>query len=180
MALTTIDATPALVVIDLQKGIVALPTAHPVDDVVRNSAELAAAFRRHGFPVYSSTSTAVRPAAPRRRHAAATGPRTGPSSSGLDPQPDDLRVTKRTWGAFHGTTLDEQLRARGVTQVVLTGVATSAGVESTARAAHEHGYHVVLATDAMTDRSAEVHANSVERISRGSARPRRPPRSSPG
>ena len=51
MALTTIDATPALVVIDLQKGIVALPTAHPVDDVVRNSAELAAAFRRRGFPV---------------------------------------------------------------------------------------------------------------------------------
>ena len=50
------------------------------------------------------------------------------------------------------------------TQVVLTGVATSAGVESTARAAHEHGYHVVVATDAMTDRSAEVHANSVERI----------------
>ena len=37
MALTTIDATPALVVIDLQKGILALPTAHPVDDVVRIS-----------------------------------------------------------------------------------------------------------------------------------------------
>ena len=62
----------------------------------------------------------------------------------LDPQPDDLRITKRTWGAFHGTPLDEQLEARGVTQVVLTGVATSAGVESTARAAHEHGYHVVV------------------------------------
>ena len=73
-------------------------------------------------------------------------------------------MTKRTWGAFHGTTLDEQLRARGVTQVVVTGVSTSAGVESTARSAHEHGYHVVLATDAMTDTSGDAHANSVERI----------------
>ena len=165
MALTTIDATPALVVIDLQKGIVALPTAHPVDDVVRNSAELAAAFRRHGFPVVLVN---VDGGAPGRTEAA---PRGGDRPAdwaelvaGLDPQPGDLRVTKRTWGAFHGTTIDERLKARGVTQVVLTGVATSAGVESTARAAHEHGYHVVLATDAMTDRSAELHANSVERI----------------
>ena len=38
------------------------------------------------------------------------------------------------------------------------------GVESTARAAHEHGYHVTLATDAMADMSAETHRNSVERI----------------
>jgi nicotinamidase-related amidase len=82
----------------------------------------------------------------------------------LDAQPDDLRVTKQTWGAFHGTDLDAQLQAHGVTQVVVTGVATSAGVESTARAAHEHGYNVVLATDAMTDLSAEAHDNSVERI----------------
>ena len=73
-------------------------------------------------------------------------------------------VTKRNWGAFHGTDLDVQLRRRGVTQVVLTGIATSAGVESTARAAHEHGYHVTLVTDAMADRSQEVHAHSVDRI----------------
>jgi nicotinamidase-related amidase len=73
-------------------------------------------------------------------------------------------VTKRTWGAFHATDLDAQLHVHGVTQVVLTGVATSAGVESTARAAHEHGYNVVVITDAMTDASAEAHANSVERI----------------
>ncbi|HEX9353187.1 MAG TPA: isochorismatase family protein [Streptosporangiaceae bacterium] len=55
-------------------------------------------------------------------------------------------------------------RGRGVTQIVLTGVSTSGGVESTARAAHEHGYHVVLATDAMTDRDASAHDNSVQRI----------------
>jgi nicotinamidase-related amidase len=82
----------------------------------------------------------------------------------LDQQPDDLLVTKQTWGAFHRTPLDTLLRDRGVTQIVLTGVATSAGVESTARAAHEHGYHVVLATDAMADRDPGLHENSVRRI----------------
>ena len=78
--------------------------------------------------------------------------------------PEDIIVTKRNWGAFYGTDLDLQLRRRGVTQVVLAGIATSIGVESTARAAHEHGYHVTLATDAMTDLDAEAHRNSIERI----------------
>jgi nicotinamidase-related amidase len=78
--------------------------------------------------------------------------------------PGDITVTKRNWGAFHGTDLDVQLRRRGVTQIVLTGIATSIGVESTARAAHEHGYHVTLVTDAMSDLDAETHDNSVRRI----------------
>ena len=78
--------------------------------------------------------------------------------------PNDMVVTKRNWGAFHGTDLDVQLRRRGVTQIVLGGIATSMGVESTARAAHEHGYHVALATDAMADMSPEAHENSVTRI----------------
>ncbi len=73
-------------------------------------------------------------------------------------------MTKQTWGAFHGTSLHADLTRAGVTQIVLVGVATGAGVESTARAAHEHGYHVVLVTDAMTDRSRQAHDNSVELI----------------
>jgi nicotinamidase-related amidase len=68
------------------------------------------------------------------------------------------------WGAFYGTPLDLHLRRRRVTQIVLCGIATSIGVESTARAAHEHGYNLTLVIDAMTDRSAEAHQNSVERI----------------
>ncbi|MBI0384557.1 isochorismatase family protein, partial [Streptomyces albiflaviniger] len=76
----------------------------------------------------------------------------------------DIVVTKHTWGAFHGTDLDLQLRRRGATQVVLGGIATSIGVESTARAAYAHGYHVTLATDAMTDMDADAHRNSVEKI----------------
>lgn len=73
-------------------------------------------------------------------------------------------MTKRTWGAFTGTGLNEHLRSLGVTEVVIAGIATSAGVESTARQAHELGYNVALAVDAMTDRSAEAHTNSVTRI----------------
>src|SRR4029077_20419338 len=76
----------------------------------------------------------------------------------------DLKVTKRQWGAFYVTDLDLQLRRRGVTTVVIGGVATNMGVESTARAAHEHGYAVVLAEDAMTGLSAEMHAFAFEQI----------------
>jgi nicotinamidase-related amidase len=73
-------------------------------------------------------------------------------------------VTKRTWGAFTNTGLEKQLRDLGVTQVVIAGVSTSAGVESTARFAHEHGFHVTLAVDAMTDMNADAHHNSITRI----------------
>lgn len=73
-------------------------------------------------------------------------------------------MTKQTWGAFTGTSLHDHLGSLGVTQVVLAGVATSIGVESTARFAHELGYHVVLVTDAMTDRDAEAHAHSLRRV----------------
>ena len=76
----------------------------------------------------------------------------------------DLKVTKRQWGAFYGTDLDLQLRRRGVTTVVIGGVATNMAVESTARAAHEHGYAVVLAEDAATTFSAEMHAFAFEHI----------------
>ena len=67
-------------------------------------------------------------------------------------------------GAFFGTSLDAILRKAGVTQIVLAGISTSIGVESTARAAHELGYNVALVTDAMTDRSAEAHRHTVETI----------------
>ncbi len=60
-------------------------------------------------------------------------------------------MTKRTWGAFTNTGLDEHLKTLGITHIVIAGVATSIGVESTARQAHEHGFNVTLAIDAMTD-----------------------------
>ncbi len=82
----------------------------------------------------------------------------------LNQQPSDHVVTKQRVGAFTGTTLDEHLRQRGVTQVLLAGVSTSAGVESTARRAFDLGYHVAFVVDAMTDRDAVSHNHSVENV----------------
>jgi nicotinamidase-related amidase len=82
----------------------------------------------------------------------------------LNAQPGDLLITKRTWGAFTNTDLQGQLETRGVTQLVIGGIATSIGVESTARHAYELGFNVTLALDAMTDLGIEAHDNSVARI----------------
>lgn len=165
MTATLLDPTTALVLVDLQKGITALPTAHPAQHIVERSAALARAFREHGLPVVLVRVTGGAP-----------GRTEGPTRSGdvpadwADLVPElgrtdtDIVVTKQQWGAFYGTDLDPQLRRRGVTQVVLAGIATSIGVESTARAAHEHGYHVTVAVDAVTDMDADAHRNSVEKI----------------
>ncbi|MGP9022651.1 hydrolase [Streptomyces sp. BR1] len=172
MALTTLDARTALVVIDLQKGIVAAPTTpHTGPEVVARAAELAAAFRSFGLPVvlvrvtFAADGSDAVPGRTEASHGGAGRPEGWDVIvDEMSGHPEDIRVTKRNWGAFHGTDLDLQLRRRGVTQIVLAGIATSIGVESTARAAHEHGYHVTLATDAMADMDAEAHRNSVERI----------------
>lgn len=168
MTLTTMDPKPALVVIDLQKGIMGRSTVHPVGEIVQRAASLATAFRRHGLPVVLVNATGGAPGRTDAGRSRLSG-QTPPSAwadlvAELDAQPDDHRVTKQRWGAFHDTSLHAHLHELGVTQIVLAGVATSIGVESTARAAHEHGYHVVLATDAMTDTDADAHHNSTERI----------------
>jgi nicotinamidase-related amidase len=82
----------------------------------------------------------------------------------LDRQPSDIVVTKRSWGAFATTDLERRLKARGVTQVVVTGVAASGGVEATARQACERGFNVSLALDAMTDIREEAHAYSIGNV----------------
>ena len=82
----------------------------------------------------------------------------------LDQQQDDIVVTKRTWGTFASTDLEQRLKALGVTQVVVLGVATGSGVEATARQAYEHGFNVTLAVDAMTDTRPEAHAYSLRAV----------------
>jgi nicotinamidase-related amidase len=165
MPLTELDNTAALIVIDLQKGVAGLPAVHPLSDIVDRTAQLARAFREKGLPVVLVN---------------VTGPAPGRTDAGkpkysfppdwheflpaLEQHPEDYIVSKQRWGAFLGTSLEVYLRARGVTQVFLTGVATSAGVESTARSAYDLGYHVVLVVDAMTDLSPVAHAHSVEKI----------------
>jgi nicotinamidase-related amidase len=164
--LTKLDATPALIVIDLQKGNIAMPTVHPVAEVVARSARLARAFRERWWPVVLVNVTSV---APGRTDA---GPRNLTSFPPdwtelvpeLEQQPSDYLVSKQRVGAFIGTSLDEILRKRGVTQVFLTGVATARGVEATARSAHDYGYNVVTVIDAMTDLDMEAHQLTVQKL----------------
>ena len=165
MPLTALDPKTALVIIDLQRGIVAMDTAHPIAGVVQRSSALADAFRHHGLPVVLVNVDGVPPgrtARSRLRGALPAG--FADLIPELNQQPSDHVVTKQTAGAFTKTDLEAHLRSLGVTQIVLAGVATSMGVESTARQAHELGFNVALATDAMTDMDGEVHANSVTKV----------------
>jgi nicotinamidase-related amidase len=165
MPLTTLDPIAALIVIDLQKGIVGLPTAHPTADIVSRSAALAQAFRDRRLPVVLVNVDAPAPGrtdAGRRNLAFPEGwTELVPE---LGQQPTDYLVTKHRVGAFIGTTLDSYLRECGVTQVFLTGIATRSGVEATARSAFDLGYNVVLVTDAMTDMDEAAHRHSVENV----------------
>jgi nicotinamidase-related amidase len=165
MTISTLDAKTALLVVDLQKGIVGLPTAHPMADVMANTVKLLGAFRRRGLPVVLINVAGGAPGRVEQSRARGDNPAGWTDLvPELDRQPSDHVVTKRTWGAFTNTDLEQRLRQAGVTQVVIAGVATGAGVESTARHAHELGFNVALAVDAMTDPSAEAHDHSVERI----------------
>ena len=172
MALTTLDPNTALIVVDLQKGIVSLPLIHPIDTVIERARALADAFRERGLPVVLVNVAGGAPG--RTEQPRQTGSRPDGWTDlipELDQQPSDVVVTKRTWGAFASTDLEAQLKARGVTQVVIAGVATGTGVESTARQAYEQGFNVTLAIDAMTDMRPEAHEYSIRNVFRGSARP---------
>jgi len=165
MAVTTLDPNTALIVIDLQKGVVSFSAVHPVDEVVNHAGALADAFRRHRLPVVLVRVEGVPPG--RTEQARRIGQLPDGWADllpGLHQQPDDRTVTKRQWGAFTNTGLEAHLKNLGVTQVVIAGVATSVGVESTARHAHECGFNVTLAVDAMTDTNPDAHVNSVMRI----------------
>ena len=166
MPITELDPVTALLVVDLQKGVMTMPVEPSPESVLANAVRLIDAFRARGLPVVLINAAG---GAPGRTEFSGVAPMARPEGwdelvAELGSHPDDILITKRTWGAFHRTDLDARLHERGATQVVVLGIATSAGVESTARQAHEHGYHVTVATDAVADRTPEVHANSVERI----------------
>jgi nicotinamidase-related amidase len=163
-----------VVVIDLQKGIAGLPggAPHSKPAVIANCVRLLAAARDAGaLPILVHVGGAadgadrLKPTSDQPMRA--TGP-LPPDWSELIPelnqQPTDVVVLKRQWGAFYGTDLDLQLRRRGLATIVICGIATEFGVESTARDAYERGYELIFAEDAMTGSTAESHSNSVERI----------------
>ena len=165
MAVTTLDQNTALIVIDLQNGIVSYPTVHPIADVVKHARELADAFRSRGLPVVLVNVAGGAPGrAEQMRNIGQLPAGWTDIVPELNQQPGDHPVTKRTWGAFTNTDLDQYLKNLGVTQVVMAGVSTSIGVESTARHAYECGFNITLALDAMTDMNIDAHINSVTRI----------------
>ncbi len=164
--------TTALVLIDLQNAIVSRQLApHSADQVLQHAASLAEAVRSHGGTVIyvhvKMDEILTLPAdSPATRDPNA--PPLPANASDIAPQagfrPGDLLVTKRQWGAFHATDLDQQLRRRRIDTILLGGIATNFGVESTARAAFDHGYKIVFVEDAMSGMSADAHNFSTRNI----------------
>ena len=167
--ITAIDNNTALILIDLQKGIVGYPTVHPMSDILEQCAKLVAAFREANLPVVIVNVNAGGAAWTRTR-------KDAKQSSGaykddfmeitheIKTLPDDIFITKHTWGAFFETSLQDELQKRGVTGIVMAGVSTSKGVEGTARQASERAYNISFAADAMTDMVAAAHHNSLNVI----------------
>ncbi|MWV48703.1 isochorismatase family protein [Rathayibacter sp. VKM Ac-2803] len=169
MTISALDPVTALVVVDLQPATAANPLVHPIGDVVARAAELASAFRAHGLTVALVTADLGRPnpgrtEVGRGRAVPVLPPEAIAPLPALGRADDDLVLVKSAWSAFGGTGLHELLAARGVTQIVLAGLTTSFGIESTARAAYDLGYSVVVATDAVTDLQAASHEGSVSRV----------------
>lgn len=156
----------ALVVIDLQKGIVGVPGApHGTASVVANAVKLAEACRSRGvYVVLVHVGTAADGKDALHPLTDPMPPRPAPTPGWdeivpeLGPKSGDHVVRKRQWGAFFGTDLDLQLRRRGIDTIILCGISTNYGVESTARDAYERGYHQVIVEDACTSRAADDHA----------------------
>jgi nicotinamidase-related amidase len=170
MSTVSIDKSKtALVVIDLQKGIAGRQTAPYASDVViKNAAAIADAFRANGMPVFLVRVTpsadgkdALHPVTDAAPWTQTSAPDWAEIVPEMGPKPGDFVITKHQWGAFYGTELDLEFRRRGITTMVLCGISTNIGVESTARFAYEYGYHQIFAEDAMTAMSAEEHAFAV-------------------
>jgi nicotinamidase-related amidase len=164
--------TTALVVIDLQQGIVGMPTEpRPATEVVSNAVKLTEAARsKSAFVVLVRVAFSPDGADALRPDCDSPTPATTPRPAdwstivpALAAYADHV-ITKRQWGAFYGTDLDLQLRRRGVSTIVLCGIATCFGVESTARQAYELGYSQVFVEDAMSSRSAAEHEHTVTRV----------------
>ncbi len=165
MSFTQLDSNTALLVVDLQQGIVAVPLAQELQPILDNAVKLIQAFRQRDLPVVLINVEG----APKGRTNVSRPPQTITADWAdllpiLDQQPSDILITKRNWGAFINTDLEHQLRQRSITQVVVIGLVTSIGVESTARQAFELGFNVSICSDAVADRAEINHTHALEVI----------------
>jgi nicotinamidase-related amidase len=166
MALSILDPNTALLVVDLQMGILGSPVAEPFAEVAARARAVIDAFRAHRAPIVLINVAGGAPGRTEQPRRAAGAMIEGFTDfiPELGAQPDDIVVTKRTWGAFASTDLEARLKAMGVTQVVVVGVSTGTGVEATARQAYEAGFNVTLAIDAMADPRAGAHDYSISKV----------------
>jgi nicotinamidase-related amidase len=170
MELILDSKTTALVLIDLQKGIVGRQTApYPSSKVIENAVRLADSFRSGGgtvifVRVLVNEVLALPVDAPMPRPSGALPADASELVPELSVQPSDIVVAKRQWGAFYETGLDQYLRRRWIRTIVLGGIATNIGVESTAREGFDRGYELVFAEDAMSSLSEEAHNFAIKNI----------------
>lgn len=162
--MASLDPNTALVVIDLQKGVVGMQTVPPAADVVTRSAALARAFRARNLPVVLVNASGRAPGRVDRTRTFTLPPGWDELVPELDARPTDHLVTKFNIGAFYGTALEMNLRRAGATQIVVTGIATGSGVESTVRAGFDHGFNVVTVIDAMSDADPDVHRFCIDKV----------------
>jgi len=173
VALNLDPAKTALVLIDLQMGILSMPLQpHDLSTVVANGVALAGAVGSGGGLVVR-VNVAFAPDWSDRPQGLADTPAAPPPGGSpadySDFHPDvaaleAVTVTKRQWGAFHGTRLDDLMRRRRIDTVIVCGVATNFGVEQTVREGWQLGYSVVVAEDASASYDGDMHRFAVERI----------------
>jgi len=166
--ITALDEKTALILIDMQKGIVGLPVAHPIAGVIENTVKLADAFRKAGRPVVLVNVDPAKFKPSRKEPAPSHGGSLPADFVEIIPELNatdaDIFATKSSWGVFDTTDLDAELKKIGITGIVIAGVATSIGVEGSARTAAALGYNVTFANDAMTDMFADAHNHSFKFI----------------
>ncbi len=166
--ITELDKNTALILIDLQNAIVKQPLAHPIDKILGNVNLLIDAFRKKDLPIVAVNVNPNGAAWTKTRKETKSPAPVGDDWYQLTDQinitDDDIRITKHTWNAFFETALNEELKKKSVTGIVLAGISTSIGVEGTARAASELAYNISFATDAMTDGKEEGHTRSIQLI----------------
>ena len=153
--------TTALVLIDLQNAIVSRDTKpYSASEVIERSRRLADAFRAKNAPVvYVRVVISDLLSLPADEEM--TLPKDMPASlseiaESAGMQNGDLLISKRHWGAFAGTGLEDELRSRGIVTVVLAGIATNIGVESTLRQGTGLGFGFVTVEDACSTFSPEL------------------------
>lgn len=153
----------ALVVIDLQKGIVNRESSpYTCTQVVQNASRLANIFTKNGaFVVLVRVSTIDGKDMVHPKTDSKMDFQLQDGWDSLVPELENINnahvVTKRQWGAFYGTDLALQLRRRGIDTIILCGISTSIGVDTTAREAYQHGYNQIFVEDAMTASTREEH-----------------------